>query len=107
MLHGGAGPSLADYRLGAAFAGSCAACRLVPQSREGLCNRNLFRDAGCATEMSFACRLVPRSGEGPSIRDRRGQEIDEYLMRLLRSGAANAADATMYRQEVHTHSSST
>eukprot|EP00891_Asterochloris_glomerata_P005319 jgi/Astpho2/5319/Aster-x0673 len=40
-------------------------------------------------------KLVPRSGEG-----RRGQEIDEYLMRLLRSGAANAADATMYRQEL-------
>ena len=50
------------------------------------------------TKMFCACRLVPRSGEGRS-----GQEIDEYLMRLLRSGAANAADATMYRQEVHTH----
>ena len=43
-------------------------------------------------------RLIPRRGAGPSLRSDGGHEIDEYLMRLLRVGAANEIEATVYVQ---------
>lgn len=39
----------------------------------------------CVTSSSF-CRLVPRKGAGPDLRNEGGGKIDEYLMRLLRTG---------------------
>jgi hypothetical protein len=45
------------------------------------------------------CRLVPRKGAGPGLRSG-GHEIDEYLMRLLRTGSAYAAEAPFYHNEV-------
>ncbi len=49
----------------------------------------------------FNCRLVPRRGAGPGLRSG-GQEIDEYLMRLLYAGSANATEAAFCRNEVCT-----
>lgn len=43
------------------------------------------------------CRLIPKQGAGPKLRQS-GQEIDEYLMRLLRVGAANEAEARLYAE---------
>lgn len=43
------------------------------------------------------CRLIPRAGAGPKLRQS-GNQIDEYLMRLLRVGAANEAEARLYAQ---------
>lgn len=43
-------------------------------------------------------RLIPRRGAGPALRSDGGHEIDEYLMRLLRVGAANEIEAAVYVQ---------
>lgn len=43
-------------------------------------------------------RIIPRKGAGPMLRTGAGPEIDEYLMRLLRVGAANDDEARMYTQ---------
>ena len=41
-------------------------------------------------------RLIPKRGAGPALRG--GHEIDEYLMRLLRVGAANEKEARLYAE---------
>ena len=45
-------------------------------------------------------RLIPRQGQGPRLRDKGGQHIDQYLMRLLRVGVKNAAEASLQRDQV-------
>ncbi|KAK9815576.1 hypothetical protein WJX72_006125 [[Myrmecia] bisecta] len=57
------------------------------------------REGSATSDENNHPRLVPVQGAGPRLRDHGGQQIDEYLMRLLKVGAANAAVAAMYRQE--------
>ena len=42
------------------------------------------------SEQAVPCRLIPRKGAGPDLRSKNGGKIDEYLMRLLRTGLAHA-----------------
>lgn len=51
-----------------------------------------------ALKKSRTSRLIPRRGAGPALRSDGGHEIDEYLMRLLRVGAANEIEAAVYVQ---------
>ena len=43
-------------------------------------------------------RLIPKAGAGPALRRDGGREIDEYLMRLLRIGAASDLEAQVYAE---------
>jgi hypothetical protein len=43
-------------------------------------------------------RLIPKAGAGPALRSDGGREIDEYLMRLLRIGAASDFEARVYTE---------
>ena len=40
----------------------------------------------------------PQAGAGPALRRDGGREIDEYLMRLLRIGAASDLEAHVYAE---------
>ena len=46
-------------------------------------------------------RLIPKAGAGPALRRDGGREIDEYLMRLLRIGAASDLEARVYAEVRH------
>ncbi len=43
----------------------------------------------------------PQAGAGPALRRDGGREIDEYLMRLLRIGAASDLEAHVYAEVSH------
>ena len=50
---------------------------------------------------ALRCRLIPKAGAGPALRSDGGREIDEYLMRLLRIGAASDLEARVYTEVLH------
>ena len=69
------------------------------------CLLNLAFSGGCRSSRerrltAALYRLVPRKGAGPDLRSEGGGKIDEYLMRLLRSGTipADANQATRVSQ---------
>ena len=62
----------------------------------------LFWGCGWSCERGITAalyRLVPRKGAGPDLRSEGGGKIDEYLMRLLRTGTVptDANTATWVR----------